>query len=231
MSVVFSACMPTKGRGKQARHCIERFFETTGDIETEMIVVAHPEDDNHKYLDDLIDKYAGLHNFRLYYKDCLAVAAWNDAVQYATGQFLEPWGDDFWACDGWLHAALNHYDKIGKPEVSYIGLRDDNNKEVPDTLFTMAIGTREFYKQIIGGVLIIPWYKSWYDDTEKFFKAKHAGVASYCPEAKIEHRHWCWGLAAKDKTYEDAERYQSMDGMIFHHRSRLGFPIDYPSII
>ena len=166
---------------------------------------------------------------KLFFAECTAIEGWNIAASHATGDFLKVWDDDLWATPGWLDAAEKSYQVIGSPELAYIGLWD-KHAEVPEKLFTRAIGTRKFFVEICGGVLTIPAYQSWYDDTEKFDRAKAAGCAYYCPESIIEHRHPAYGFAT-DATYAIGEQRHTNDAETYRTRKEKGFPNDYPCVL
>ena len=218
--------MPTRGRSKQAASAIGNFFESTMGHDTEMIVVAHPDEDAIRELPSLTNQYPRL---KLFFADCTAIEGWNIAASYATGSWLKVWDDDLWATPGWLDEVQRFWQSLQSPEIAYIGLWDKHH-EVPHKLFTRAIGTRRFFREVCGGVLTIPHYKSWYDDTEKFDRAAVAGCAFYCPTAVIEHRHPAYGFAT-DPTYQLGASRQHGDSRKYHGRKASGFPSDYSFVI
>lgn len=216
--------MPTRGRPDQSIKAIENVFATTKGHDVEMIVVAHP--DPKLSWGPLEAEHQN--KLKVFLRDCTAIQGWNFAASHASGSFLKVWDDDLVAHPGWLDEVEKTWIDNGSPDIAYIGLWD-KHPDVPDKLFTRAIGTRKFFKEVCGGVLTIPAYRSWYDDTEKFERAKAAGCAIYCPTAIIEHHHPAYGYPT-DATYELAKARQINDADIFQQRKAAGFPNDYDSV-
>lgn len=217
-----SACMPTRGRGGQVVRCVQNFYETTAGHDVEMVVVSHP--------DDAVEKLRALSfpKLQVHVADCSAIEGWNIAASFATGDFLKVYDDDLWSTPSWLDNAEMMHRDLGSPDLLYMGLWDEH-RHVPDSLFTRAIGTRKFFKEVCGGVLTIPAYKSWYDDNEKFDLAKLNHCAAYCPQSVIEHHHPCNGYGW-DSTYQIGASRQHNDEQVYYRRKSAGFPKDYTPV-
>lgn len=215
-----SAILPTKGRGEQAVRCINRFYETTADFETELFVIAHPEPETV----EAFKKLPKNQNIYVEFVDIRPLQAYNYAVQKATGTHFFDFDDDAWFSDGWLDEVKKVFDE--HPQ-AYVKIRGDNS----DYWAERAIGNRELYIQVLGGVLSIPHYHSQYNDREKSDRAIAAGVF-YESDAYIEHRTWTNGKAALDKTYEEGGKmYAAVDHGTYIGRLAAGFPNDYPVVI
>lgn len=221
-----SAILPTKGRGEQAVRCINRFYETTADFDTELFIIAHPEPETVEAFKKLPTDWPITVNKNLFveYLDIKPLAAYNYAVQRATGTHFFDFDDDAWFSDGWLYEVKRVFDE--HPQ-AYVKIRGDNS----DYWAERAIGNRQVYIDVMGGVISIPHYHSQYNDREKSDRAISAGVF-YESNAYIEHRTWTNGKAALDKTYEEGGRmYAAVDHQTYLSRQAAGFPNDYNGVI
>ena len=116
----------------------------------------------------------------------------------------------------WLERALR------TPNQGYIGLPDG---EIPlENFCPHFLARREWLKEVNGGVLSIPNYKSWFTDVETARRAQRSGGYAFSDELLIEHLR---KSLPNDKTYEIGRQYQARDAEIFIIREKAGFPDDF----
>ncbi len=217
-----SIIMPTKGRGEQAVRCIEQLFKTTNDFEVECIVVAHPDESNQKAFSNYSNP-----NVQVIWEECSAIQGWNIGASKACGDYLKVGDDDLWYHDNWLLEAYKVIQETPDGH-GYFKIRSDSQNYWGER----CIGSRRFFKEVLGGVLCIPHYLSQYDDVEKTDRAIIEDLFFQAPNAYIEHRHWVYGKAIKDDTYKRGGiALVGQDEKTYKYRKSIGYPSDYLAVI
>lgn len=146
------------------------------------------------------------------------------AVNTALHQTDEPHlfvsADDFFYHTNWLEPLL-------KNSKSY-GLCASNDLHNPDVkagrLATCFLITREYAETACidePGVMLHEGYTHNFVDTEISETAISRGQFVYCPDSIVEHKHYLWGLAPKDATYEKTLLHHSKDQALFYQRRKL----------
>lgn len=217
---MLTAILPTKGRGEQAVRCINRFLETTEGLDTEILIMAYPDASNEEFMPKM-PKCVSIH-----WLDNPLMECYNIGASLAKGNFLFDFDDDAWFQDGWLHKVYKTFDSIPNQH-GYVKIQSDNSCYWAER----AIGNRQFYIDVLGGVLSIPHYFSQWNDVEKSERAMAASLF-FESDAYIEHRTWVYGKAQMDETYQNGSRkYADIDGATFKLRKAAGYPNDYEPII
>lgn len=223
MTHLLSAILPTKGRGPQALRCLNRLYETTQGFDIELFVIAHPDESNDILTLDSLPEFFCC---KLEFMDIKPLAAYNWAAERAIGTHLFDFDDDAWFHDDWLKKVYEVFDTIPNGH-GYVKIQSDSQNYWAER----AIGNREFYKDVLGGVISVPKYHSQFNDVEKSDRAIAAGLF-FQSDAYIEHRHWCYGKAEKDITYlEGGIKYVTEDHNTYASRKKAGFPNDYKGVI
>jgi glycosyltransferase involved in cell wall biosynthesis len=150
----------------------------------------------------------------------------NYAGAINTGLFetTEPWlyvsADDFVYHEGWVDAARPYMNDYGM-----IGTNDLHNTEVmAGVMATSFFISREYAVTACidqPGLMLHEGYDHHYVDTEVTGTARHRGVFKYCAESHVEHHHYLWGLAEKDKTYVKGLQNHNADFILFNNRKHL----------
>jgi glycosyltransferase involved in cell wall biosynthesis len=146
------------------------------------------------------------------------------AVNTAVAETTEPYiflaADDLIFHEGWLEPLLELAKDFG-----FVGTNDLYNPDVlAGTHATHYLVTRDYAK--LGTIddpdsLLHEGYIHNYTDTEAVATAKFRGQYTPCLESIVEHRHWVWGHATQDATYEKGTRTVSQDAALFGSRSKL----------
>lgn len=222
---MLSIIMPTRGRSQQAFKCVQRILEVTKDIDFEIVISSHPDLETVQLFGSLADPRVKTH----FAEHDNGIQAWNHAASLSQGDFLTVSDDDLWYNENWYVEAMRLLDPN---EIMYVGIgefgkgQDSQWGEWPER----AVGTRRFFKEIIGGVLCVPHYKSHHDDVEKSDKA-HIHNCIHKVDGNIEHRHYCRHSGAqRDETNARAERWYGEDLQTYIRRKAAGFPLDYQGV-
>ncbi len=183
-SRLLSACMASCGLEDAARS-VRSFYETTAGHDVEMIVVPHVADPIAELLEMQADtkKYP---NLLIDVSDRPFVDRLNLCAKKASGKWMMVWEDDFVGQPEWLNRMMQRWRGIGEPETFYMGLPDADNPRVPGEIFTTAIGSRRFFVDFCGAVLVAPTLGAHVSDQWKFDIAQTNGCAWFCPDAQID---------------------------------------------
>lgn len=210
-----SIVIPTHGRAEQAVKCINQLFETVKGHEVEVIVCS----DDTMIEDDRI---------KMVVTEGKAIEGWNKGLTQATGDAIVLAADDLWFTPGWLDAALKGL--LGLPEHSgLVGFNDGATKG--KNFATHYLMTRDYIERFNGGVLACPAYQHNFIDVEASARAQLAGRYHYAEDAIVEHRHYLWGKADKDETYQLTEGTFLPDQETFRQRAAAGFPDDFEPVL
>jgi len=156
------------------------------------------------------------------------IAAWNDGLRKASGEYICFWSDDLKPHEGFLDKALPCFQQF--PDgVGYVAFNDLHNK--PEVLTTHYIAHRQYIVRFQGGVLAYPCYHRLFNDTESMCRARAAGRFAYAPDAIAEHLHPACGKRPTDRWDQLMTAAWSHDYAMFQCRRARGFPNDFPPVI
>jgi len=220
MSIV--AVMPTHRRTNQAVALILRMRETAPDLK--VWAIESQGDD----LDASL-RNAGCDDVTVVTLPAWATAVqkWNvgarDAVAALAPDHLMLAADDIWPVEPrWCEHAQRELARDGVHVVAFNDLEYDGAH-----LGTHYVASVEFCVRVLGGVFVVPHYRSWGIDEEMTRVAQRAGAYAWARDAVVEHRHPHSGKAAMDATYSHAWGNHFYDSQIFELRKARNFPIDY----
>jgi hypothetical protein len=225
-----SVIIPSAGRPKQCRACVDQLLKTTEGWDVECIVIAEPLGLDASHL----NQYAKLFHRdpRMQLRVCQdhkgPVRGWNYGAELSVGQFLVFGADDLNWHDGWLAIALDAMNGI-RGRNGLVGFNDgitNGNREA--THFMMS---RDFCIEYHGGVLAFPSYYQYYTDVESWHRAKKADRYRWAFQAKVEHMHPQWDKAERDATYDLSSPKFGEDKTIFTRRLEKGFPNDFEAVV
>lgn len=222
-----SIIIPTRNRAKALEGRLNTLVDNTPEFKEEdnaELIFAIDDDDvqTYKMLEGFIRCDFNVSENRPLELPC---KKWNNACKIAKGEWLVTISDDCLPEKRWLTNALNTNNNgfIGLPD----GVTGDRNK-----FFTpLYMMTREWAKKYHGGVLVIPWYKSWYADIETAFRARKAGHYMYAPNSVVTQLHAVFGTADNDDIYKLGESRRAMDRIMFESRQRKNFPDDFEGVL
>lgn len=138
---------------------------------------------------------------------------------------ITPLADDVVFHDGWVPAALKHFE--ANPEIQVVGTRDLTPATAGGKNVTMPIVRRSYVEHPgaafdEAGVLFHQGYHHNAVERELWQLAMHRGVAVFEPEAVIEHRHHSWGTREVDETDRKGNMANwDADLALYHERERL----------
>ena len=152
------------------------------------------------------------------------VASYAGAINTAIHQTTEPYillaSDDLIFHPNWLPPLV----ELAKD----FGLVGTNDLYNPDVLAshhaTHYLITREYANQ--GSIddpdaFLHEGYIHNYTDTEAIATAAYRKQWTPCLESVLEHRHWVWGLASQDETYNKGTTTSNQDASLFNSRRHL----------
>jgi len=151
------------------------------------------------------------------------VFKWNEGAKVARGNWLMLGADDLLWTRNWIAESLNTEGHHG-----FLAFRDNPRSDKAYEPHYMA--TRDWLKKYNGGVLCIPHYKHWYIDVEIASRALRAGHYKVS-RAILPHKHYLFGTAPVDSTYDKAKPYYSDDCKIYAQRLEQCFPNDFESYL
>jgi glycosyltransferase involved in cell wall biosynthesis len=144
----------------------------------------------------------------------------NTALLETSEPYLFVSADDFYYHEGWLEPLLQ--------QAKFFGLcasNDLHNQDVQNgTLATCFLITREYAQNACidePGVMLHEGYTHNFVDAEVSETAISREQFVYCPDSRVEHLHYLWGLSAKDETYAKTVLYHSQDEALFNNRRTL----------
>jgi len=230
MENLISIVIPTMYRKELVLECSRRIFETTRQHNIELIYVVDEDMGTVKALIEYVTNLPetrGQIMFRARRQG--RHKAWNDGMSKTQGNFFVHMGDDGMVQGDWLTIALDaHRDRLGGyGMVAFNDLNLNGDTQVG----THVLFDRKFCKEVLGGVMLVPHYKSFCPDLEFNERAKRAGKYYWCQNAVIEHMHSSNGkreisLYENDKVVDWVE-----DNKLFEDRKARGFPDDFLPVI
>jgi hypothetical protein len=145
----------------------------------------------------------------------------NTGVQRTTEPLVFAGADDLNFHAGWLEVAEA---KMVDP-IKVVGTNDLGNPYVlAGDHATHYLVARDYATNGVvdqPGLMLYEGYDHNWTDTEFVETARHRGVFAPCLESVVEHRHWAWGKASMDETYNKGCRNERVDQMHFLERRAL----------
>ncbi len=216
MKPLISVIMPTKDHPVEAVSCIHKLFSSTQDFNIECIVVAYPDKKSQKVFEDLDTN----HNITVIWDTCGRIPAWNMGAAIAKGDYIHGSSDDFDYQSGWLNNVMDYMSDLSSD--SYVKINSNPSHKNPSKVWwaEIGIGHRDFFKNHLGGVLVVPHYKAIFTDLEISERAKNAGVF-HVSDSFIKHD---WNGPAPG-------HLQIHDQRMYQQRKSQGFPSNYDPVI
>ena len=198
--------IPTYFRSSKLRRLLQSLKDTAPLVHP--VVVAEPDDGYARVI---------AKNFGATFATCLprqgSGYAWNYALSIAPNYDAYILGaDDCYYLPGWYEAMLKCMDDNGGS-----GLFALNDK----TGTQHYLMTRDFIINHNGGVMVMPYYKGWYQDMEACARARRVGLYFFAIDAKIVHD---WHGSATNHFEKDGRK-------LFEKRQAAGFPDDFQPIL
>lgn len=151
--------------------------------------------------------------------------AWNTGLKHA--QFHDAYflaSDDIEFVPGWLHEIQKIYETT---QAGLIGVNDGTGKYERAGFCTHYFMTRNFIRNVNGGVVCCPHYFADFTDVEIIERAKKVNQFAYAAEAKVIH-HW---REIDDEAYRRGDTRRAEAKKIYLERKAQGFPDNYKAII
>lgn len=156
-------------------------------------------------------------------------AAWNLGLSLATGNLFVHMGDDGRFHGNALEQVYNaHTDKLaGYGMVAFNDLNLNGDTQVG----THVLFDRQFCKDVLGGVMVVPHYKGYCVDLEFNDRARAVGKYYWCSTAILEHLHSSNGKRELSEGELDRVQYSETDTRLYNTRKAAGFPNDFDPVI
>lgn len=222
---MISIFVATHGRPKMFREMLRSLRETTFGYEVEVVAV----------IDDDLDALEYAYEFGVETMDYSrekrgALNAWNVGLQLSEGEILVPTGDDHLFHKNWLKYALEsfqdhlqNYGVLGMNDLAYNG-----NTQVA----TMWLFSRDYCKEVMGGIFAPPCYRYYCVDLEWNEKAKDLGYFYWDERSVIEHLHSAHNKRPVDATdLLKEQEWILQDNKVFQDRWARSFPVEWEAII
>lgn len=229
MEDLVSIVIPTMYRKEYVLECTRRIKETTVNNNVEVVFVVD-EDANSAIA---IADYCANNGVtgRVIYRPRRQGRhkAWNDGMKFTNGNYFVHMGDDGFVQGDWLSIALDAHKRIlnGYGMVAFNDMNLDGNTQVG----THVLFDRQFCKDVLGGVMLVPHYKSFCPDLEFNERAKRANKYYWAQNAVIEHIHSSNGKREVTLYENDKVVDWEHDHALFESRKAAGFPNDFEPVI
>jgi GT2 family glycosyltransferase len=224
-----SIVIPTMYRKELVMECLRRIHSTTILLNIEYIFVVDEDIESAKMLIEYGQDNSLNGHVLFRTKRMGRHKAWNDGMRLSTGDYFVHMGDDGMVQGDWLNIAREaHRDKLGGyGMVAFNDLNLDGNTQVG----THVLFDRKFCKDVLGGVMLVPHYKSFCPDLEFNERAKRAGKYYWCQNAIIEHMHSSNGKREISLYENDKVVDWEYDQNLYQQRLASGFPDDFEPVI
>lgn len=199
--------IPTFFRHKGLRRALQTLNDTAHDVHS--VVITEPDDWKASLTAE---------EFRVQSVACPAARrgsgqAWNLGLATAPGFDAYILGsDDCYYLPGWYEGLTDCMKLNGNSGL--FGLNDGTGIQH----FCM---TRDFIIDYNGGVMVMPYYRGWYQDFEACERARRAGKYFFAEGAKIVH---AWRGSA-------TRNYAKLGKILYEQRLAEGFPDNYPPVL
>lgn len=145
----------------------------------------------------------------------------NTGVHATDEPYVFAGADDLNFHPGWYEAASK---KLEYP-IHVVGTNDLHNPDVLSGAHATHYLVTRWYAHNgcidAANTMLCEKYDHNYCDTEFIAFAQHRGMYAPCLEAIVEHKHWAWGKAPMDATYEKGCRTEPQDKALFYERRNL----------
>jgi len=217
--------LPTRKRAKFLRSRLELILRRTPEIGSSdaFFIVAADVDDNEtiKVVNDL--KLPVFFNR----SEEIPCMKWNFTVEWYEENFVPEkenlWyvtlSDDCEPVENWLSYALDETKNSG-----FIGLPDLITGERNKLFTPLYTATRKWLVENNDGLLVPPYYKSWYGDIEIAMKAQASNTYVVGWRSGVLQLHSCFNTAPDDEMYKLGRSRQMEDSITFQRRQVQGFP-------
>ena len=217
-----SILLPSAYRHRNLSQALNALFDTIGYNSVEVLISLIDDDDHSLAMLEGLPVRAYFRTWDEYNKG--AVYAWNNLASHSSGDILALWADDLYPQSAWLDRALRYIDD-GFGLVGFNDLHTDGN-----VYAAHWCASRDWLNQI-GGVMYPPQYHCWWADREMTERAQSAGRYVWGQDCIVEHRHFSFGAAPIDSTYQQAMPHYPIDERVYLERKATGYPIDYEPVM
>jgi len=223
-----SIIVPTFGRADRIERVARNIHGSTT-TPHEILFVYESEDEATKEAIDQVAMLLDHRTFAMYAIKNIHKKNYAGAVQSgfneSIGSLLFLGADDLDFSMDWDTPCVSLMKEEG---VSVVGTNDLHNQGVLEGWHATHYLIDRSYLSRVGGVIDVGpgsvnylGYDHNYPDTEFIETASHRGVFRPCLESVVEHRHFVFGLAAKDSTYEKGYAKLNEDAALFESRRHL----------
>lgn len=225
---MISIIIPSMYRQNYLESCVDRIFETAGHLDFEIVLV----------IDEDVDSFLLAKTLQAESKRVVPIfnnerqgrhKAWNMGLSIARGDLFVHMGDDGLVRGNWLDLALKeHHERLqdyGMVAFNDLNLHGDNQ------VGTHVLFDRKFCKEVLGGVMVVPLYKSFCPDIEFNERAKRAGKYFWCRDAIIEHVHSSNNKRPLTRYEEEKTVDWEYDQNLLAERRQAGWPDNFPPVI
>lgn len=226
-----SLILPSYYRHNMLRGVLENITnQRSNNYELEVVIVTDDDVIGAKISDEFSLTNHDIYTIRASSTERLGqLAAWNYGLTLARGNYFVHMGDDGRFHGNALELAYNTLkDRFqGYGMVAF----NDWNLNGDTQVGTHVIFNRQFCKDVLGGVMVVPHYKAYCVDLEFNERAKSVGRYYWCQQAILEHLHSSNG---KRETFpEELEKvpFTEDDMRLFNERKSRGFPDDFEPVI
>jgi hypothetical protein len=207
--------IPTVGRPHRVAEIVQNVTSTCEDARVYFIVEA----------DDIATMEAVLGT-----RNCTMIqnlrsrnyaGAINTGVQMTRMPFVFAGADDLQFHPGWFETAV----ATMTDTIKVVGTNDLGNSEVlAGEHATHYLVARDYAENGVAdgdGIMLHEGYAHNWCDKEFIMTARHRGTFAPCLFSVVEHRHWAWGKATIDETYNKGSRTEPADRERYMARSHL----------
>lgn len=223
---MISILIPTLGRHERLQDVVINIQDNT-QVQHEIVFITEADDQASQNVigNMLLAGYRGVVMVNNYCKPNYSgavLSGYNSSI----GGMIFMGADDIVFSPNWdvhaMHTMIQH------KQISVVGTNDLHNEHVLAGYHATHYLVDRRYLDHIGGVIdagprsvLHMGYDHNYSDTEFIATARYRGVFASCLESIVEHRHFVFGLAPKDATYEKAYAQLNQDALIYESRRHL----------
>jgi glycosyltransferase involved in cell wall biosynthesis len=210
---MIAVIIPTLGRPHKVAGIVKNLQDTASSATPYFVIEAHDTDTAEAI------QQAGAQQI-INSRSASYAGAVNTALLETTEPFLFVSADDFYYHKGWLEPLLEQSKSFG-----LCASNDLHNRDVQNgTLATCYLITREYAQTACidePGLMLHEGYTHNFVDAEVSETAISRGQFVYCPDSRVEHLHYLWGLSTKDETYAKTVLHHAQDEALFNNRRTL----------
>ena len=207
--------IPTVGRPNRIAAVTENVLDSTDHANVYFICEA----DDQPTIDAVADTLGA--NLIINQRTRNYAGAINTGLHETDEPYLFAGADDLVFQPGWFETAV----AAMTDEIKVVGTNDLYNPEVLSGSHATHYLVDRWYANTgcvtAPGMMLCELYEHNYCDTEFIQTAMSRGRFAPCMESVVEHRHWAWGKATMDQTYEKGARTVAVDHARFMSRRHL----------